>query len=127
MNPLNYGSREACERLHKAGVVVETDFVYFRYGEKWVIRSKWCAGHDLSIIPDLCIPAPTLSEVWRELPQDIYYKTMCCSLMLWKFNKGKFTEVGYWWHDQIIKSFLSENPTDAAIELLIWLKGERHE
>jgi hypothetical protein len=121
MNKDNYGTQPACQRLLDAGIVLETDFhwVHNKLKDTWKIGVKTL---DMENHPEFweLIPAVQLAEVWRELPQDIKHNSMVCSLMMWKFNKGVFTEVGYWWHEEIIKSCLNENPTDALIDLLIW-------
>lgn len=131
MNPLNYATLEASRRLVAAGIVLETEWYFHifdgeihlytaeqkRQWEEEVKRGD--AGEEAIFVPNPC-----MAEVWRELPQDFFYKKMCCSLMLWKFNKGENTEAGYWWHDEIIKSFLSANPVDALIDLLIWVRNE---
>lgn len=122
---MKLASLEASKRLYEAGIILETEFTWGcqvnKDGEKtWKIQLNSC--HFLN--DETEFPAPSMAEVWRELPQDFFYKKMCCSLMLWKFNKGENTEAGYWWHDEIIKSFLSANPVDALIDLLIWVRNE---
>lgn len=119
MNPLNYATLEASKRLHDAGIVLETYFYWCQDKDGWYFRGEGTYHRD-NITP--AIPAPSMAEVWRELPEDISYSTMISSLMMWKFNKGKYTEVGYWWHEEIIISKLNTNPTDALIDLLIWVR-----
>lgn len=121
MNQENYGTLEPCKKLADAGIVLTTDFVWYVNGAGWKLSTRDWVENVVSVKYEV-IPAPTLAEVWIELPQDILHNAMVCSLMMWKFNKGVYTEVGYWWHDQIIKSIIMENSTDAAINLLIWLK-----
>ena len=118
MNPLDYGTREACEKLFKAGVVLETEHCWYPsiFLDKWLLKnSKWKDGKKL--------PAVSMSEVWRELPQEYTDDELVGSLMLWK--EDKFTAVGYWWHDQCRISVRNLNPADALIDLLIWVSQKK--
>jgi hypothetical protein len=68
MNPNNYGSLEASQRLHAAGIVLETEKVWgFRDGI-WSLFDR--AGIDLEEVIKH-IPAPSPAEVWRELPHGV--------------------------------------------------------
>jgi hypothetical protein len=116
MNPDNYGSLEACQRLQAAGVVVETEkFWYLRkHDNKWVCTSA---------IPQKteyleCIPALSMAEAWRMLPEVFNGMTL-------KMRKsGDNTEVAYDSHGPYQLS-ISTNPVDALIDLIIWLEGRR--
>ena len=120
MNELNYASLEASKRLYEAGIVLETDYYWWLMVDfdghyVWELKSNGLYGPD-------CIPAPSMAEVWRELPEEI--GTDRLELMMWK--EGDFTICCYgddrkevWRGRQE-----SKNPADALIELLIWLKGE---
>ena len=68
MNPLNYATLEASKRLVDAGIVLETEKVHFQIGDVWFLRDRMCAGSNL-IPSKICIPAPSMAEVWRELPE----------------------------------------------------------
>jgi hypothetical protein len=67
MNPNNYCTLKAAQRLAAAGIVMETEAVWYR---------RW----DRSDLIELCLrsqkplyviyPAPCFAEVWRELPED---------------------------------------------------------
>jgi len=117
MNADNYGSQEACEKLFKAGIVLETEFWWIK------VRNKW----KLELVNLTCpyehTPAVSMSEVWRELPQEYTDDELVGSLMLWK--EDKFTAVGYWWHDQCRISVRNLNPTNALIALRIWLEERK--
>jgi hypothetical protein len=104
MNPLNYGSREACQRLTDAGIVLETEFCWLNAGSDigYVLRpSRQC-----KLL--ISIPAPSMAEVWRELPRGIY---------LLQGDKGSTC-----WSNE--KSYFATNATDALIDLLIWVRKE---
>lgn len=118
MKESNYCSLKVSQRIFDAGIEIETDVVWFESMTGWMLSNRENNYESF-------IPAPTFAEIWAELPEDIGHDAMVCSLMLWKFNHGKFTEIGYWRHTQIIKSVLNENPADAAAELLIWVKEEK--
>jgi len=72
MNPLNYGSREACERLVKAGIVLETEkvWIYARHiplkGSDfcWQLfnRDSLMAIEATEQKPSCIIPAPSHSQ-----------------------------------------------------------------
>ena len=65
-NPLNYGTLEACQRLQKAGIVLETDFYWVNFPRTgWGIVKK--ADAEFVDLPGT-VPAPSMAEVWRELP-----------------------------------------------------------
>jgi hypothetical protein len=112
MNPLNVGSLEACQRLQEKGIVLETE-------AKWII---WPTGlielvgraeyrdADVSVCP-----APSMAEVWRELPESIKWRGTWRHLTIEKI--GDVTSAYY--RTNGIPSN-ETNPTDALIDLLIW-------
>jgi len=121
-NPNNYGSLEACQRLVAAGIVLETEKV-------WAFN-EWIAGTDEGpygieewrlISPPLTpykqrIPAPSMVEVWRELPTfTVIEKHMGGTHEAWVIGNKRY------------ETCLYNNPTDALIDLLIWArqKGEK--
>ena len=105
MNTQNYASLEACQMLVDAGVVLETDCIYSAEG-KLMIKS-------LVPIRDGDIPAPSMAEARRELPEqhDDEY------LRLFK-DEGKIF-CGY---GEYADRWGNENPTDALIDLLIFVR-----
>lgn len=109
----NYATREACQRLKDAGIEIETDVLWSNEPEdsddepchtvwKWKLRTQ-----DEGTCEE-CLPAPTLAEVWRELPDDTWLRKI-----------GKSTKIMN--SDNLFFDY-DENPSDAAIDLLIWLK-----
>lgn len=117
MNPLNYASLEASKKLVDAGIVLITDV-------QWIYRVKrgvWGGGHYelYTGIDTPSIPAPCFTDVWRELPWVID------NYGLISMNKvDNITCCGYRKGMAIREpKFESENPTDALIDLLVWLKG----
>ena len=110
MNSNNYGSREACERLVKAGIVLETDAVFENHvwsgGNEWVLILKSFAGTNYELLP-----TPSMAEVWRELPEGT-------TLQKWALGYQAWIAPDYEkYHSQ------NTNPTDALIDLLIFVKG----
>ena len=111
MNPNNYASLAASKRLVEAGIVLETEVVWTTDGLDWVLMSRdrcgsWMQG----------IPAPSMAEVWRELPEASAY-----------LHTNKETEVWLEDEEDIIpksNSFADTNPTDSLIYLLIWVRKE---
>lgn len=123
MNQSNYVSREAAQCLVDAGIVLETDFYWARDGEGWYFRSDGTYYREVLE----SIPAPSFTEVWRELEKNtIFYGAD----LYFSFN---FSEFGFYTNSAKFSdglgrinspTFMSDNPTDALIDLLVWLKGE---
>ena len=124
MNPLNYASLEASKRLVEAGIVLETDFYWREYNPKTVaslIDARKMAPQPYLINKDSrCknskweYPAPSMAEVWRELPEASAY-----------LHTNKETEVWLEDEEDIIpksNSFANTNPTDSLIYLMIWVR-----
>jgi len=125
MNNLNYASFEASKRLVDAGIVLETE-KYFEipYEED---SKTFCQvnnnGTDAAVLPakirrSIKIPRPCFTEVWRELPFQSYIKKLDDgSTLVWICDDdtdGKYIESNM---------IANTNPTDALIDLLVWLKG----
>jgi hypothetical protein len=128
MNPNNYCTLEAAKRLVEAGIVIDTDFYHVKHlsGGYWQqsIRSK----NELLNIPienvAEVLPAPSMAEVWRELPETALQPcrditTGYCHEYLSLQKDGDLTVAGYGEYSEI-----GRNPTDALIDLLIWVKKE---
>ena len=120
MNPqTNYASLETSKRLVDAGIVLETeccwqwkdpcspdDIAYGAYGEWILVRGS------IDHIDAECIPAPSMAEVWRELP---YAATI---------YKGPRYNSAWIEHGMDNTEIYKNNPTDAMIDLLIWARKE---
>ena len=108
MNTQNYASLEACQRLVDAGVVLETDAIWSLFYNGWrlVLRTEL---HPL--VEDY--PAPSMAEVWRELPEWTECKKQAVETKCVLMTKDN------------IKVFFSENPADALIDLLIFVRNEK--
>lgn len=107
MNPLNYATLEASRRLVAAGIVLETERVW----RKNTSGEYYLSGNVTYNIKSQ-IPAPSMAEVWRELPEGC-----------WIYKGIKFSEA-YRKHGDP-KSHISTNPTDALIDLLIWVRNNK--
>jgi len=135
MNELNYASFEASKRLVDAGIVLETDFYWYVYNED-MCRSLIAADKAIPApylvnrasvrtrigsIPTAYVPAPSMAEVWRELPETIDEYDLTCEKI---FNGGM--QAGYTTYDvsglRWKVSLNAANPTDAMIDLLIWVR-----
>jgi len=127
MNPNNYGTLPACQRLAEAGIVMETERVWIAdeyppFGASMKVILKWdlVSKRDLIFanfgkLPDGTIPAPSLAEVWRELPES--YELLD---LIEKFMWEKYGEE---WEEPDILDIL-RNP-DRMIDLLIWVRKEK--
>ena len=125
----DYASLEASKRLVDAGIVLETEFSYYQekpssnpnihsFGflqEEMEFKRLFSGGETLSGNKNLynqVIPAPSMAEVWRELPSDCIVQT----------GIQTYATAGFGMKD---KDFYSINPTDALIDLLIWVRKEK--
>ena len=129
MNPLNCGSLEACQRLQAAGIVLKTDYKW----SKTIYSDYELCNRDahLHAIEIHSFPAPSMAEVWRELP--VYFEVdQCFQPNLVKVaddSKGMMYSAFYSHIDNkrpVPACYQSSNPTDALIDLLIWV-GQRKE
>ena len=132
LNPLNYGRLEACQRLHAAGIVLETDAVWtydkpsrdFPPEFGWKLQRRTAItveGYYLKVIP-----APSMAEVWRELLGILSVNKRWYELRLIKVDD--ITQVGYWWLTECLIEFQNRiNPADALIDLLIWVEQRKEE
>jgi hypothetical protein len=129
MNELNNATLKACQRLVDAGIVLETD-LYWRVVPSVPCIPEGCIelvtihqmrflaigdddrdGRDIDGV--IYLPAPSLAEVWRELPY-------CTNLF--KSRTG----------DSVVdlttvcgSEYRSINPTDALIDLLIFVTEQK--
>jgi hypothetical protein len=133
MNLLNNATLEASKRLVEKGIVLETDCYHISVCQ--TIEGDWqwtvIERTDLSVMANFDkIPAPCMADVWRELP-DLFKPDNESSGFLTMQKVGAFTEVGYeriiHGQSKVIKSFENTNPTDALIELRIWLEEQKGE
>jgi len=123
MNPLNYASLEASKRLVEAGIVLETEagwYKIFRPGcHSFDMVLSMRSGNEKFYGDNY--PAPSMAEVWRELPETIDEYDLTCEKI---FNGGM--QAGYTTYDvsglRWKVSLNAANPTDAMIDLLIWVR-----
>ena len=125
MNQNNYASLEAAQRLHDAGIVLETDCFWGEVaGRGWIIIAP--LEYFREDVKKNGPPAPSMAEVWRELPKD----TAVC-----KNDSETWAQVEYGYGgggfdskesaDKTLDSTQrNTNPTDALIDLLIWVRKE---
>ncbi len=130
MNLNNYATLEASKRLAEAGIVVETDFFYKIFDDEVTFitkreRDSWLAEvkRGNASPTAIFIPALSLAEVWRELPE--HYKSIYVEGHLYITKVKTQTQVGYGWPYKPIIVMQDTNPTDALIGLLIWVTEQR--
>ncbi len=83
MNPNNYASLEASKRLVEAGIVIETEAVWRHKRDKTgYYLSRKALYHRPSDIP-----APSMAEVWRELPEGSHIHKWAKSIAGYCFNR----------------------------------------
>jgi len=109
MNNDNYATLEASKRLVEAGIVLETEFYWVSYHPH---ENSFMLGDKSSLLLSAkSYYAPSMAEVWRELPEGSFIEKNGES-------NGASTKM---LSDPIIAN---TNPTDALIDLLIWLRKE---
>ncbi|MFA6315760.1 MAG: hypothetical protein WC648_05335 [Candidatus Paceibacterota bacterium] len=122
MNPLNYASLEASKKLVDVGIILETEVVFEQHlwpgGEAWELILKYLVSPTHKHIP-----APSMAEVWRELPVELYIGVKTS----YHLELVKLNEINRCTYRAITGSTLKHsieniNPTDALIELLIWTR-----
>jgi len=70
-NPLNYASLEASKRLAEAGIVMETEAKYVVWSNDKIELCYTSEYYQAEKIKGVrVIPAPSMAEVWRALPDD---------------------------------------------------------
>lgn len=131
MNLLNYASLEASKRLVEAGIVLETDAVWVKwYSDNYPHGEYRLVYKALVQIEEFNeqYPAPSLAEVWRELPETALQPcrdttTGYCHEYLSLQKDGDLTVAGYGEYSEIGRN---SNPTDSLIYLLIWVRKENN-
>jgi hypothetical protein len=113
MNEDNYATLEAAQRLVDAGIVLETD-LYWARRSTIMDRELVPLGH---LMYGDHIPAPSMAEVWRELPESVMWRKQWRHLTVEKI--GDVTSA-YYRTNGIPSNEV--NPTDSLIDLLIWVK-----
>lgn len=122
MNPQNYASLEAGRTLVEAGIVLETN-LYWRI----IVTHNDLAFYEDTDNDEIkweSIPAPSMIELWRELPDNIRVRGDRWDLSISKTGDGR-TVAGYWGQGRPLIEFNNINPADALIDLLIFVRKER--
>ena len=141
MNQLNYASLEASKRLVDAGIVIKSEKIWASVPNPYnVDREGNSLPHWKLIDPPLYpykeqIPAPSMTEVWRELPEGFEYiskfdyESSHAYLCLTKSRKGDNTTFASYFlpDDKAVCGSKKHdaNPTDALIDLLVWVRKEQ--
>ena len=129
MNPLNYASLEASKRLVEAGIVMETEHYWMHYIKESYLTHFHCEKTEY---PFFKTPAPSMAEAWRELPETIKEN----DTVFWKALSACQVCGDYCSYTSYQNSFegvligsqnYNANPTDALIDLLVWIKGHKGE
>ncbi len=122
LNPLNHCTQPAAQRLVDKGIVLETEAVWASNGLDCCLIEK---DRVMSCFPT--IPAPSMAEVLRELPDEYVYHDEGKDIYdhsrpILKKCKDYYV-AGYPSEHYGFKMFDNVNPTDALIDLLIFTKG----
>ena len=124
MEERNRASLGASHRLIEAGIVLETEAVwrlsqwglgqkepYAELMSKYRARDFQQADKGNNNIMAMHYPAPSMAEVWRELPEGT------------RLYRGKSRHYAYMQNDG--EGQVDVNPIDALIDLLIWVRKEK--
>jgi hypothetical protein len=114
MNELNYTSIEASKKLVENGIVLKTESEWVNSDANsytWTLRNTNWRDNKTTV------PAPSLAELWRELP-DMYEGEFLRVTKDWGETRCGYG--GYW------DRFHSDNPADVLAELLIWVRREKN-
>lgn len=134
MNKLNYASLPASKKLVDNGILVREVKVWDRVHH---ITGKEGVVIQFDPLPVVCCKDGSMfrcdprtltilysfTEVWRELPEEIKHEERRAELYMLKMD-GE-TICGYAIYDEAIHLEQNTNPTDALIELLIWVRKEK--
>jgi hypothetical protein len=128
VNKLDYGSLEACKRLRDAEIVVETDFYHVVWhNTHFPIESKeWVSscGNVVGENDFIAYPALSMAEAWRILPWKTTISGCVCYRTLYQ-EREDMCIAAYYWQGVPLMTCRNINPTDALIDLKIWIeKGE---
>lgn len=118
MNKLNVASLEASKRLVDNGIVLETEcYWHFNdYKYEWQLERRDYFTENIGLIT-----APSMAEVWRELPE--YINDQQYQLQLWRHKGNNYCAYLDRDNNEASPICININPTDALIDLLVWLKG----
>jgi hypothetical protein len=120
VNKDNYATLEAAQRLVDAGIVLETEKCW-SMAQRIDITEKWhleVNSDSIQLLPKF--PAPSMAEVWRELHIAFRQRTDGLPyLRLIAEKDATIVEVAF-----ASKQFRNINPTDALIDLLIWVTAQ---
>jgi hypothetical protein len=127
MNLNNYATLEASQRLVSNGIVLETEAHWHpnyerEEGSFSAIKIVGWILHPYPLSKN-SIPAPSMAEVWRELPESITSKGReynKCLVGYDGLNIASYDDDGILNYDDLCENI---NPTDALIDLLIFTKG----
>ncbi len=121
MNPNNYATLEASNRLVDAGIVLKTEAMWIpalNGDELLLVHCSTDLMRAFAQERSGSLPAPMFTEVWRELPPGT------------ELHKAhSFTEAFNFADTENADSIYPpcnspDNPTDALIDLLIWVRKE---
>ena len=129
INSDNYATREAAERLQKAGIVMETDFqwVYAQHiplkgaDKSWKIFDRFSLMViEMTQYKPLCVlPAPSLAEITRQFPDgDDLIATVAAWIMSITGMPANDTEI-----KRVMAAIIKD--INRAIDLKIWLEGRK--
>jgi hypothetical protein len=127
LNAQNYATLEPCKRLVEAGIVLETEAAWCEY-KNGDGRATWGLGNKELIADDprkrIWIPAPSMAEVWRELPDELEVNGETSHKVMW--CEGNNNHYCAYMRQFKVRSryFTNINPTDALIDLLIFTRKQ---
>lgn len=132
MDTRNYASIEASHRLIEAGIALETEAYWESFwtdlkGKKiprLIGKTYYSNGNIHSVSKEYAVPAPSMVEVWLKLIRVEDELQIDGELKIVQGEGVGETCCGFYDYseDKWITCFSSFNPTDALIDLLIWVR-----
>jgi hypothetical protein len=121
MNENNYCSLEMSKKLVDAGIVLGTEAHWIKVANSPLMLRDSRYGADEHY------PAPSMIELWRELPEELpnNTRTYYMKLMIEKSDEMTLACYGNDNMETYIGEYESISPANALAELLIWVKEEK--
>ena len=122
-NPKDYTTPEMSLKLVENGIVLATDMIWMKDQEgRWILTFPINEGAD-----DVAIPAVNFSELWRELPEEIYCGAYYLELQVTKSGGLTLACYGNDNLEQWVGESENINPCDALAELYIWVTEQQYQ
>ena len=127
MNPLNYCTLPYAQKLQAAGIVMDTQKNWVKCKDGiWVFMFIGDVGRHAIGEVETWISAPSMYEAWMELPGKLSTQWAEYYLLIGKDEEETVVEYrDTHWNLLGGSRHSNVNPTDALIDLRVWLEGRK--